>query len=80
MTNTTLSTAQSTTTPTYFLSEIFPLTIAHPNLDAFRLSPEVDRELGNKIGWRFCQKFENMIVIWETGYFWIFGKSQSKTS
>ncbi|HAO11130.1 MAG TPA: stem cell self-renewal protein Piwi [Planktothrix sp. UBA8407] len=78
MTNTTLSTAQSTTTPTYFLSEIFPLTIAHPNLDAFRLSPEVDRELGNKIGWRFCQKFENMIVIWETGYFWILGKVNQK--
>lgn len=78
MTNTTLSTPQSTTTPTYFLSEIFPLTIANPNLDSFRLSPEVDRKLGNKISWHLSQKFQDRIVIWEAGYFWILTKQNEE--
>ena len=62
------------------LSEIFPLSISQPNLMSFRLTPEVDRKIGNKFSWRFCQKFTNkefphqLVVIWEDKYFWVLGK------
>lgn len=63
-----------------FLSEIFPLSISQPNLLCFRLTPEVDREIGNRFSWRFCQKFTNedfphqVAVIWENKYFWALGE------
>lgn len=54
-----------------FLSEIFPLTISQPNLICFRLTPEINRELGNRLSWRFSQKFPNIVVIWEDEYFFV---------
>lgn len=78
MTNTISSTSQVATTPTYFLSEIFPLTIPNLNFDSFRLSPKVDRKLGNKISWYLSQKFQDRIVIWEAGYFWILTKQNEE--
>ncbi len=40
-------TPQVSASPTY-LSEIFPLSISQPNLICFRLTPEVDRKIGNR--------------------------------
>ncbi|MCP2728445.1 Piwi domain-containing protein [Limnofasciculus baicalensis] len=57
-----------------FLSEIFPLTISKPNLICFRLSAEIEREIGNRLGWRFSQKFGDIIVIYEQKYFWVLAK------
>ncbi|MDF0553407.1 Piwi domain-containing protein [Kamptonema sp. UHCC 0994] len=54
-----------------YLSEIFVLKIQQPQLISFRLSPEVDRELGNRFSWRFSQQFPEVVAIWENGYFWV---------
>lgn len=54
-----------------FLSEIFSLTISQANLICFRLTPEIDRELGNRLSWRFSQKFPDVVVIWEDEYFFV---------
>ena len=70
---------QVSASPTY-LSEIFPLSISQPNLICFRLTPEVDRKIGNRFSWRFCQKFTNqefpheLVAIWEDKYFWVLGQ------
>jgi len=64
---------QSAPSPTY-LSEIFQLSISQPNLICFRLSPEVDRKIGNRFSWRFSQKFPDAIVIWEDKCFWVLAK------
>lgn len=63
--------------PTY-LSEIFRLSISQPNLICFRLTPEVDREVGNRLSWRFSQKFPDVIVIFEDKYFWVLAKPDQK--
>ncbi|MDJ0737421.1 MAG: Piwi domain-containing protein [Nostocaceae cyanobacterium] len=57
-----------------FLSEITLLTNSQPNCSSFRVSPEIDRELGNRLSWRFSQKFPHVIVIWQDGFFWILAK------
>lgn len=57
-----------------FLSEIFPLTIPQPNLMGFRLSPEVDREVGNRLSFHFCRKFPDLVVSWHDQLFWVLGK------
>ncbi|MEG4417346.1 Piwi domain-containing protein [Microcoleus sp. LAD1_D5] len=70
---------QVSPSPTY-LSEIFPLMISQGNLISFRLTPEVDRKIGNRFSWRFCQKFTNqefphqLVTIWEDKYFWVLGQ------
>ena len=53
------------------LSEIFTLKYSQLNIESFRLSPTLSKELGNSIGWRFSKQFPGVIVIWEKGYFWI---------
>ena len=73
-----------------FLSEILPLFFLgnnsksdsksdsksnfNPNLTCFRLSPEVGKEIGNRLSWRFCQKFPELIVIWHNRFFWALAK------
>ena len=57
-----------------FLSEIFPLLISQPNLICFRLTPEVEREMGNRLSWRFSTKFPDVVVIWQDKYFWVLAK------
>lgn len=62
---------------TKFLSEILPLIIlkdTKPNFICFRLSPEVEREIGNRLSWRFCHKFPDVIVIWDKKFFWALAK------
>ena len=62
---------------TKFLSEILPLIILKDvklNFICFRLSPEVKREIGNRLSWRFCHKFPDVIVIWEQKFFWALAK------
>ena len=53
------------------LGEIFPLTYSQLNIESFRLSPNISREIGNSLGWHFSKQFPGVIVIWEKGYFWI---------
>ncbi|NDJ24761.1 stem cell self-renewal protein Piwi [Nostoc sp. B(2019)] len=53
------------------LSEIFPLTISQPNLMSFRLTPEVERQDGNRLGFRFSRKFPEIKVTWHNGYFFV---------
>ncbi|PSB22425.1 stem cell self-renewal protein Piwi, partial [filamentous cyanobacterium Phorm 46] len=57
-----------------FLSEIFPLRISQLNLIGFRVTPEVDREIGNRLSWRFSQKFPDVVAIWQDKYFWVLAK------
>ncbi|MBD1939471.1 Piwi domain-containing protein [Microcoleus sp. FACHB-68] len=57
-----------------FLSEIFLLTIRQANLMGFRLSPEVDREVGNRLSFHFCRKFPGIVVSWHDKSFWVLGK------
>ncbi len=60
-----------------FLSEIFPLTISQPNLICFRLTPEVERQEGNRLAFRFSRQFPDIVAIWEKSYFWILAKPGS---
>ncbi|MFB2967677.1 Piwi domain-containing protein [Aerosakkonema sp. BLCC-F183] len=58
-----------------FLGEIFPISVPQSrNLICFRLTPEIDREVGNQFSWRFSQKFPDVIVIYENKYFWVLAK------
>jgi len=56
-----------------YLSEIFPLAISQPNLMGFRLTPEVEREVGNRLSFYFCRKFPELVVTWHEGLFWVLG-------
>ncbi|MBW4682748.1 MAG: stem cell self-renewal protein Piwi [Microcoleus vaginatus WJT46-NPBG5] len=60
--------------PPKFLSEIFPLTIPQPNLMGFRLSPEVDQEVGNRLSFHFSRQFPDIVVSWHDKSFWVLGK------
>ncbi|WP_051044345.1 hypothetical protein [Pleurocapsa sp. PCC 7319] len=60
------------------LSEIFPITHNSLNLASFRLSPEVDRQIGNSLGWHFSKQFPGVVVVWSKGYFWILAKTDTK--
>ncbi len=57
-----------------YFTEIFPLTGANLNTTCFRLSPDIDREIGNRLSWRFSQQFSGVIVIWHQKFFWILNK------
>ncbi|MGK7943815.1 MAG: Piwi domain-containing protein [Microcystaceae cyanobacterium] len=59
--------------PTY-LSEIFPLSINEPNLTAFRLTPEIDREIGNRLSYHFSRQFPDVTLTWFDKTFWALGK------
>ena len=69
---------QSAVTP-IFLSEILPLTfqLKHikENITCFQIFPKVGRELGNRLSWRLCQKFPEVIVIWKNNFFYILNKN-----
>jgi hypothetical protein len=58
------------------VSEIFPLNLSNNNYHCFRLSPEIDREIGNRLSWRFSQSFPDTVVIWEQNSrcFWVLAK------
>lgn len=71
------SNAPTSSTP-IFLSEIFPLSSTTLNLISFRLTPEPEREIGNRLSWRFSQKFPNIVAIWQEGYFWVLAKSEQR--
>ncbi|MBC6476321.1 MAG: stem cell self-renewal protein Piwi [Hormoscilla sp. GM102CHS1] len=60
-----------------FLSEILPLTISQPNLICFRLTPEVERQEGNRLAFRFSRQFPDLVAIWKKSYFWILAKPGS---
>lgn len=57
-----------------FLVEIFLLNIPQPNLICFRLTPRVDPEIGNRLSWRFSQKFPDIMAIFADGNFWVLAK------
>ncbi|MEH2402144.1 Piwi domain-containing protein [Nostoc sp.] len=57
-----------------FLAEIFLLNIPQPNLICFRLTPRVDTEIGNRLGWRFSRQFDDIMVIFADGNFWVLAK------
>ncbi|MBD1923892.1 stem cell self-renewal protein Piwi [Microcoleus sp. FACHB-831] len=65
-------TNQVTQTPT-FLSEIFPLTIAKPNLACFRLTPEIERKDGNRLSFHLSRNLPWIVVIWNEPYFYALG-------
>jgi hypothetical protein len=54
--------------------EIFPLSIQKLNTTCFRLSPDIDREIGNRLSWRFSQQFPDIVVIWHRKFFWVLNK------
>jgi len=74
MTTASVQISRQSAPSTTYLSEIFQLSIHQPNLICFRLSPEVDRKIGNRFSWRFSQKFPDAIVIWGDKYFWVLAK------
>lgn len=61
-----------------FLSEIFPLTISQPNLTGFRLTPEVDKEVGNRVSFHLSRQFPELVVTWHNKTFWVLGKPDGK--
>lgn len=57
-----------------FLSEIFCLTISQPNLMGFRLTPEIDKDLGNRLSYHFSGQFPDFVVTFYDKSFWVLGK------
>lgn len=57
-----------------FLAEIFLLNIPQPNLICFRLTPRLDTEIGNRLSWRFSQQFDDIMVVFANGNFWVLAK------
>lgn len=54
------------------LSEILPLNILSPlKVMGFRLTPEIDKELGNRLSFRFSRKFPGIVASWHEGYFFV---------
>jgi hypothetical protein len=45
------------------LCEIFPLTYSSLNCASFRLSPEIDRKIGNSLSWHFSKYFPGVVVV-----------------
>lgn len=62
------------TQPKIFSSEIFPLSISHPNVMCFQLTPELEREDGNRLSFHLSLVLPNIVVVWDKGYFYALGK------
>lgn len=59
--------------PKIFSSEIFPLSISHPNVMCFQATPEVEREDGNRLSFHLSLALPNIVIIWDKGYFYALG-------
>jgi hypothetical protein len=57
-----------------YLSEISLLNLPEPNLTAFRLTREIDRETGNRLSYHFSRKIPDLAVIWRNSFFWVLAK------
>ncbi|KAM3111148.1 Piwi domain-containing protein [Phormidesmis sp. 146-33] len=54
-----------------FLSEVFPLSIAQPNLASFTIAPEIDQETGNRLSFHLSRKLEQAVAIWHEYRLWV---------
>jgi Piwi domain len=54
-----------------YISELFPVSSDNLNWDCFKLDAEIEREVGNRLSWRFSQQLENTIVVWYGDKFWV---------
>lgn len=59
-----------------FLSEVFPLLIARPNLAGYEVIPEIDQETGNRLSFHLSQKLEAATVIWHERRLWLLAPNQ----
>jgi len=61
-----------------FSSEILPIKLVSKNYQRFRVNPDIDRKIGNRISWRLSDRAEGRIVIFDskTSYFWVLGKPE----
>lgn len=57
-----------------FLSEVFSLNILELNLICFRLTPDLEKQEGNRFAFRFSRQFPEIVVIWHKVYFWVLAK------
>ncbi|MBN8564800.1 MAG: hypothetical protein J0L70_30165 [Leptolyngbya sp. UWPOB_LEPTO1] len=53
-----------------FLSEVFPLLIARPNLFIYEVIPEIDQEAGNRLSFHLSRKLEQTMVVWHENQLW----------
>ena len=60
------------------LSEIFPVKLMSKNYQSFRVNPNIDKSIGNRLSWRLSDKNNGYIVIFEreSKYFWLLGKPE----
>ncbi|PSF32097.1 stem cell self-renewal protein Piwi [Aphanothece hegewaldii CCALA 016] len=61
-------------TASTFMSEISCVTISQPNLMGFRLTPEIDQDLGNRLSYHFSRQFPDFVVTFYNKTFWVLGK------
>lgn len=54
-----------------FLSEVFPLAIAQPNLASFTINLEIDQETGNRLSFHLSRKLEQTVVVWYEYRLWL---------
>ncbi len=59
-----------------YLSEIIPLEILNPNLICFSITPDIEKETGNRLSYQFSIEFPDVAVIWHQPdkLFWGIGK------
>jgi len=60
------------------LSEIFPVKLISKNYQSFRVTPNIDKSIGNRFSWRLSDHNKGYIVIFEkeSKYFWLLGKPE----
>ena len=60
------------------LIEVSPLMIAKSNLMGFRLTPGVNKEVGNRLSFHFSRQFPEAVVVWSENSFWVLGESNTQ--
>ncbi|MEA5509058.1 Piwi domain-containing protein [Crocosphaera sp. UHCC 0190] len=60
------------------VGEIFPIEFLNKNCQCFRVSPNIGKEIGNRLSWQLSTKYPDIIVIWdrEDKYFCMLGKPE----
>jgi hypothetical protein len=55
-----------------YISELFPIAGEVPDWDCVEFDREIDRNLGERLSWRFARQLTDAIVLWHDRKFWVF--------
>lgn len=58
------------------LSEISCLALDNAYLKCFRFNHDIEQKIGNRFGWKFSNKFPNLVTIFQDKCFWVLAKEE----